>query len=268
MTSRFKVAQISPWLKKPGFEPGDPASYRPIANLNSIGKVLERLFVARLVPHVSGLYCSLQSAYRRHHSTETALLKMSNDIFEAVDSGISIVLVALDLSAAFHTIDHSVLINSLEYTLGLGVLPFNESSLISGRRTSFVKIGGERSATTGVVTGVPQGSVLGPILFSLYGSPLSNAISKHGIQFHQYADDIQLYIAVNVNNASHASMDLSECTSDIYDASMDLSECTSDIYDASTDLSVRLTFMTGCYTIASHSTRTSRNLPCSERRQR
>ena len=80
---------------------------------------------------MSGLYCPLQSAYRRHHSTETVLLKISNDIFEAIDSGNATVLVALDLSATFDTIDHSVLTNRLEYALGLGALPFNGSSLIS-----------------------------------------------------------------------------------------------------------------------------------------
>ena len=107
----------------------------------------------------------LQSAYRRHHSTETALLKISNDIFEAVASGNATVLVAPDLSAAFDTIDHSVLINRLEYTLVLGVLTLEWVKSYIGGRTSFIKIGGERSATTGVVTGVLQGSVLGSILF-------------------------------------------------------------------------------------------------------
>ena len=109
---------------------------------------------------MSDLYCPLQSAYRRHHSTETALLKISNDIFEAVDSGNATVLVALDLSAAFETIDHSVLINRLEYTLGLWGLAIQWVKSYLEGRTSFVQIGGERSATTGVVTGVDQGSVL------------------------------------------------------------------------------------------------------------
>ena len=98
------------------------------------------------------LYCPLQSAYRPHHSTEIALLKISNDIFEAVDSGNATVIAALDLSAAFDTIDHSVLINRLEYTLGLGGVAIEWVESYLGGRTSVVKIGGERSATTAVVT--------------------------------------------------------------------------------------------------------------------
>ena len=126
-------------------------------------------------------------------------------------------MVALDLSATFDTIDHSVLISRLEHTLGLGGLAPDWVQSYLSVRTSFVKIGGERSPTTFVATVVPQGSVCGPILFSLFISPLSNVISKYGIQCHQYANDIQLYIAVNSNNTAHTSTDMFTCTSDVYD---------------------------------------------------
>ena len=76
--------------------------------------------MSRLMPHVSGNFCPLQSAYRKHHSTETALLRITNDLFEAVDAKKANVLVALDLSAAFDTIDHSVLLRRLEHTFEVG----------------------------------------------------------------------------------------------------------------------------------------------------
>ena len=140
--SRFTVAQISPRLKKPGFDPGDPASYRPNSNLNSIGNVLERLFLAPLDHHVSCLHCLFQSAYRRHYSPETALLKLSNDEFEAVGAMKVTVLVALDLSEAFDTVDHSVFISRLEHTLGLGGLALEWVRAYLSDRASFVKIRG------------------------------------------------------------------------------------------------------------------------------
>ena len=136
--SRFKVEQISPWLKKPRLDSGDPA--RPILNLNSIGKVLKQLFLAWLFPHVCSLYCPLQSAYRCNHSTEIALLKISNDIFEAVDASIVTVLVALDLLAAFDMIDHSVLISRLEHMIGLGNWRSNGSGPISASETALLKL--------------------------------------------------------------------------------------------------------------------------------
>ena len=101
--SKFKLALISPLLKKPGSPKSELSNFRPISNLNTIGKILERLALARLFPHISisPSFCPLQSAYRRFHSTETALLKLTNDIMETIDSGKITILTALDMSAAF-----------------------------------------------------------------------------------------------------------------------------------------------------------------------
>ena len=95
----------------------DPANYRPISNLNTISKVIERLCLARLAPHVAarGRFNPMQSAYRKQHSTETALLKILDDLYRIVDDGRSAVglLIGLDLSAAFDTIEHDILINRI-----------------------------------------------------------------------------------------------------------------------------------------------------------
>ena len=117
--SRLKIAQVTPLVKKVDIDISDPACYRPISNLNTISKVLEKLFQARLIPHFSPSFCPFQSAYRRFHSSETALLKIVSDLFEATESGCATILVSLDLSAAFDTIDHSVLERRLEHTFGV-----------------------------------------------------------------------------------------------------------------------------------------------------
>ena len=74
--SRFKAAQIAPLLKKEELDPKILSNYRPISNVNTVSKILERLFSAMLTPHVTSACCQLQSAYRRHHSVETALLRI------------------------------------------------------------------------------------------------------------------------------------------------------------------------------------------------
>ena len=114
--SRFKTALVIPRLKKDGLEKDNPANYRPISNLNNISKILERLFLTQLYPHVtcSPLFNPHQSAYRRHHSTETALLLNLDHIYHAADNGEATLLISLDLSAAFDTIDHTILLNRLQ----------------------------------------------------------------------------------------------------------------------------------------------------------
>src|SRR5664279_4953805 len=85
--ARYKTAQVTPLIKQQGMDASDVSSYRPISNLNTISKVLERLVLARIVPHVSASpsFDSVQYVYHRGHSTETALLKITNDIFEGFD---------------------------------------------------------------------------------------------------------------------------------------------------------------------------------------
>ena len=110
---------MTPIIKKTGLDIFNPASYKPISNLNTMSKVLKRLFPARLIPHVSPSICPLQSACRQFHSTETVVLKIASDLFEATESGFVTGLILLDLSAAFDTINHLVLVRILEHTFGV-----------------------------------------------------------------------------------------------------------------------------------------------------
>ena len=136
-------------------------------------------------------------SYRQYHSTETALLRITNDLFEAVDAKKANVLVALDLSAAFDTIDHSVLLRRLEHTFGVGGTALSWLRSYLHQLPSFVKTGTAQSSTVVGDTGVPQGSSLGPLLFSLFVTPFGGVISQFAVPYHQYADDTQLYIAVD-----------------------------------------------------------------------
>ena len=132
----YKTAQITPILKKPNLNPDDPANYRPISNLHTLSKILERLALTRLQPFIASSlnFNPLQSAYRRQHSTETFLVKTLSDIYKAIDSGSSTLLVALDLSAAFNTVPHDNLLQRLHHSFGITdtVLNWVKSYLSSG----------------------------------------------------------------------------------------------------------------------------------------
>ena len=196
--SIFRSAVVTPLLKKTGLDADCPSNYRPISNLNNISKILERLFLARLQPHVisSPHYNQLQSAYRSHHSTETALLFTLNNIYHAADNSQPTLLVSLDLSAAFDTIDHSLLLSRLQTSFGITGNALSWLSSYLTNRSQTVRIGQSTSPSTLLESGVPQGSVLGPILFSLFIAPIGQLVSDHGIQHQQYADDTQLYISL------------------------------------------------------------------------
>ena len=139
------------------------------------------------------LYPVLQSAYRQHHSTETALLKVKNDILMSMNNQHVILLVLLDLSAAFDTVDHAILLECLRDELDVFGTVLSWFSSYCANRTQTVLIDDVYSFD--VKFGVPQGSYLGPLLFTIYTSELFKIMENHLHNCHCYADDTQLYLA-------------------------------------------------------------------------
>ena len=199
----YKRSIITPLIKKHGLDRSEFGNYRPISNLNTISKIVERLFLARLIRHTqqSPNFGKYQSAYRRHHSTETALLKLLNDFYSAADAGHRTALLQLDLSAAFDTVDIDTLLCRLHYTFGISGRSLNWIASYLTCRTQTVRVGSKQSSTERCEFGVPQGSVLGPLLFTLYMAPVQQIAASSGVNIAQYADDTQLYIALANNKA-------------------------------------------------------------------
>lgn len=190
----FKTAIVRPLLKKHNLDPNDLKNYRPVSNLSFLSKLLEKVILDQLNRHLlaHNLLQPFQSAYRKHHSTETALLHILNNLLLNTDSGRISLLTLLDLSAAFDTIDHSILLQRLNYTFGIAETALAWFSSYLSNRLQTVHINGKQSAPIKLSCGVPQGSVLGPILFTLYTSPLSQIMQSHNLDHHFYADDTQL----------------------------------------------------------------------------
>ena len=158
----------------------------------------------------------MQAAYRAVNSTETALIRVNNDLLNYIDKKHMAALVLLDLSAAFDTIDHSVLLQRLKNKFGFNgtALLWIESYL--SNRTQSVKIGQFSSPKTVLSFGVPQGSVLGPLLFTLYVSPIGDICDNHNLDKMFYADDSQMYMGFDPKQFSQSSFQsLEQCVAEI-----------------------------------------------------
>jgi hypothetical protein len=193
----MKRGLITPLLKDDSLDRDVLANYRPVSGLSFLSKTLERLVLSQLNDHIAAfdLISPCQSAYRAHHSTETALLSVVDDHLRAIDGGCGNALLLLDLSAAFDTIDHATLVDRLSVSFGIRGMALNWfRSYLSGRKQC-VAINGDCSPDVVLTTGVPQGSVLGPVLFTTYVNPVRTLATPFGVKMHQFSDDTQEYLS-------------------------------------------------------------------------
>ncbi|XP_076597184.1 uncharacterized protein LOC143326976 [Chaetodon auriga] len=212
----FKHAVVQPLLKKPGLDHCVLANFRPISKLPFISKILEKVVHAQLKSFLDehGVLEVFQSGFKTLHSTESALLRVFNDILLANDSGDLVILVLLDLTAAFDTVDHNTLVARLHHLVGIRGTALEWFKSYLADRSMTVSLGNSESSSAPLLYGVPQGLILGPLLFSLYLLPLGSILRKHGISFHCYADDSQIYVPLKRKNAFSLTPLLS-CLEDI-----------------------------------------------------
>lgn len=192
-----KCALITPVLKKNNLHQDDLNNYRPISNMSFLSKFIERAVSSRVDNFLfsNNLFPPFQSAYRPFHSTETIFLHLCSDIAIAKDKGLVTCIVMLDFSAAFDTVDHDILLERLSLAFNFSGVVLKWFSSYLCNRTQRVRFNSCTSSHFPLVCGVPQGSVLGPRLYSLYVSPISDIIKMHKLSYHMYADDTCLYFS-------------------------------------------------------------------------
>ena len=213
----LKQALVTPLLKKSNLDVNNLNNFRPVSNLPFMGKIIERAAINQLQQYIADndLHSRTQSAYRKFHSVETAIVRVTNDLLNAVDDHGEAILILLDLSAAFDTVDHPTLLNRLQQRFGVNGKAYQFFASYLTNRTQSVIIDGTTSDPTKLEWGVPQGSVVGPVLFNIYSSPIEDIIQDHGVSSVSYADDTQLYVLIKPSDRSDAIDRLSKCVDDI-----------------------------------------------------
>ena len=200
VAEEWRKALVLPTLKKCGLDIAYK-NFRPVSNLPYVSKLSERAAADQLIDHmtINGLHLELQSAYKKHHSTESALLKVKNDILLNMDAQKVTLVALLDLSAAFDTVRHDILLDRLRSRLRVTDQALNWFTSYLSDRTQRVAGNGGLSDSFPLAQGVPQGSCLGPLLLTVYTSELFDIVGRHLPSVHSYADDTQLYLAFGPN---------------------------------------------------------------------
>jgi exonuclease III/uncharacterized surface protein with fasciclin (FAS1) repeats len=201
----LKFTVITPRLKKSTLDPETFSNYRPIANIKRLAKIIEKAAVYQLTHYLNTnhLFSIHQSAYRRNHSTETALLKVYNDLLQDLDVGNEALRVLLDYSAAFDTINHETFLNRLTSSFGISDNALNWFKSYFANRPHSIAINDSTSRLHISKEGVPQGSIIGPLSFILYTSQSESIVTQHQLNNMTFADDNQIYGTIrNISTTS------------------------------------------------------------------
>ena len=185
----------------------EACNYRPVSNLSLLSKILERAVSRQLNNYLTGakLFPSHLSAYRKNHSTETVLLRVTSDLISHLDKG------DVALMAFVDTMDKEILLKRLSLSFGIhgSALKWFRSYLTN--LTEYILFNGNKSPVRTVTHGVPQGSVLGPLLFVLYTADLEKISKRFGVEAHFYADDSQTYVFSTPDTCKSADSRLLTC---------------------------------------------------------
>ena len=213
----FISALVTPVLEKKCLDHNDFNNYGPVSNLCFIAKILEKRVLSQVSSYLNShnLYNTCQSAYRPGNSTETALLKVVYDLFLSLSKGNISVLASLDFFSAFDTIDHFILVHRLHTDFGFTDTDLQWFPSYLTDRTHYVSLFNHCSAFAPVHSGAPQGSVLGPILVTMYTKPLSAIIDLHSIIHHSNADDLELQMSAPPNEISELLHSMKSCMCDV-----------------------------------------------------
>ena len=196
MPTEWKTGIITPIYK--GGSRCDPANYRPVTLLPVISKVMERIVCEVIVAHLQtqNILSPAQHGFRRSYSCVTNLITTMNDWTQAVDEGCSVHACYLDIAKAFDRLDHSILLVKLQ-SIGItgALLAWLENYL--QERKAKVRIDNVLSTDIEVTSGVPQGSVLGPILFLVYINDMPKSVKANMVLF---ADDAKIWMRIRSNS--------------------------------------------------------------------
>ena len=203
-------------LKKPSLDHNVASSYRPISNLPVLSKLSERLVLNKVMSYLnnSNLLFTHQSAYRRHHSTETAVTKVYSDILGAADDGKLSLLILLDLSAAFDLVDHSILLKRLKSTYGSDGLTLEWFKNYLSDKSFNVRCSGTNRISLTLQWVFHKDLFLDHCCF-FYTLDFERIVMKYKLGFHQYADDTQIYGHCNDEGTKEVQIRVSDCVDEI-----------------------------------------------------
>ena len=213
----FKSTLVTPILKKRCLDHNDLNNYRPVSNLCFIAKILKKHVLSQVSTYLNShnLHSTCQSADRPGDSTETALQKVANDLFLSLIKGNISVQALPDFSSAFHSMDHFIHVHNLHTDFGFtdAVLQWFSSYLTD--RTNNVSLSNHCSAFVHVHSVVPQCSILGPILFTMYTKPLSAIIASYSTIHYSFADFSQLQMSATPDEISELLHSMQSCIIDV-----------------------------------------------------